>query len=108
MKDSFEPAYLKVQRGSTVEWSRCESELELDEASLYHLSNRMHVISFHSINEESQPLRSPTDTFKLRFFETGVFKYQCSIYTRMSGFIEVFDNEIPKPIAKNINKNYKL
>ena len=34
-------------------------------------------------------MRTVADTFKVRFFEPGVFTYRCSIYTRMVGKIVV-------------------
>jgi plastocyanin len=51
----------------------------------------MHVISFDTINEESNPLKMTSDVFKVRFFNAGRFTYRCSIYTRMRGVIEVAD-----------------
>jgi plastocyanin len=59
--------------------------------SLYHNKNRMHIVSFD--DEESGPLKNPTDKFEMKFEKPGVFEYKCSIYTRMRGKIEVVDDE---------------
>lgn len=94
LNDKFEPAYLKIQRGEVVQWSLGSSESTQNDdskSSLYHCGKRMHVISFDTLNEESEPLKEEKDTFKVRFFQTGLFSYRCSIYTRIKGTIEVFD-----------------
>lgn len=95
VNDRFEPAYVKIQRGEVVQWALdCSEKNEADDeikSSLYHCGRRMHVISFDTLNEESNPLKDEKDTFKVRFFKTGVFSYRCSIYTRIKGTIEVFD-----------------
>jgi plastocyanin len=57
----------------------------------------MHIVSFDAIDEESEPLRTVDDTFKLRFFQEGTFTYRCAIQTRIKGTIEVYD---PKPVQK--------
>ena len=54
-------------------------------------------MSFDAIPEESEPIRSGSDSFKLRFFNEGTFTYRCAIQTRMRGTIEVYD---PKPEPK--------
>ena len=64
----FEPSYLKIKKGDIVEWS-----LDFSDGGL----NRMHIISFDNICEESNPLRNEEDTFKYRFFECGTFSYKC-------------------------------
>ena len=56
----------------------------------------MHVISFDSLNEESNPLKKESDSFKVRFFHTGQFTYRCSIYTRIKGTVEVYDPHAKK------------
>ena len=95
VNDKFEPAYLRIQRGEVVQWALdCNEKKEVDDdsmSSLYHCGRRMHVISFDTLNEESNPLKDEKDTFKVRFFQTGLFSYRGSIYTRIKGAIEVFD-----------------
>ena len=90
INDRFEPANLKIEKGQTVEWS-LKFALEENHSSLYHLKNRTHVVSFENINEESGLMRTVTDSFRVKFSDTGVFKYKCSIYTRMVGSIEVVE-----------------
>lgn len=73
------------------------------------MKNRMHVVSFVNLNEESDPLKDAKDVFKVRFFETGTFSYKCSIYTRMKGTIEVIDpprpaKKVGKPIIKELSQ----
>ena len=103
LNDRFEPAEIKIEKGQTVEWS-LKFALEENHSSLYHLKNRTHVISFDKLPEESGLMRTVADTFKVRFFETGVFTYRCSIYTRMIGKIIV--SESAKDIKENGVKEY--
>lgn len=56
----------------------------------------MHIVSFDAIPEESEPLRTVEDSFKLRFFQEGTFTYRCAIQTRIKGTIEVYD---PTPVS---------
>ena len=44
--NEFSPHYLKIEKGSIVEWKVCSSDYELNESSLYHLDSRSHVIAF--------------------------------------------------------------
>lgn len=104
---------MKISKGDTVEWSLVQTEassnVERNQSSLYHLNNRSHVVSFREINEESDPIRTASDTYRLRFFNIGVFHYQCSIYTRMTGTIEVVDNSPPQaPGPKMLKVDPKL
>ena len=79
IRDRFEPNYLKITKGSTVEWSLEDPSTEGNQSSLYHNQKRMHIVSFDAIPEESEPFRSASDTFKLRFFNEGTFDYRCAI-----------------------------
>ena len=97
IKDQFEPNFLQIHKGSTVEWSLQDASFHGKSSSLYHNQKRMHIVSFDAIGEESEPLRSNDDSFKLRFFKEGTFTYRCAIQTRMRGTIEVVD---PKPEPK--------
>jgi plastocyanin len=47
------------------------------------------VVCFDTIPEESYPLKSELDIFRVTFNEPGIFTYKCSIYTRMKGKVEV-------------------
>jgi hypothetical protein len=51
----------------------------------------MHVICFDE--EESGPLKYPSDKFEMRFENPGIFEYKCSIYTRIKGKVEVVENK---------------
>lgn len=95
MNDHFEPRYLKIQKGEQVEWSidPKHHHFEASLTSLYHLNQRMHVISFQNKNAESEPIRNEHDKFTHLFQEPGLFSYHCSIYTRMRGVIEVVNNK---------------
>lgn len=75
---------MKIKKGDIVEW-----RLDFSDGSL----KRMHIISFDTICEESNPLRGEDDIYKQRFFECGTFSYKCQIFTRMKGVIEVYDPE---------------
>lgn len=68
----------------------------------------MHIISF--LEEESGPLKNPTDKFEMKFESAGTFEYKCSIYTRMRGKIEVVeDGSKPKRVtASSIKDMQKL
>lgn len=88
--------HLKVKEGDLVQWS-LNTSVEVNNAnSLYHNKKRMHVISFDSINEESDPLKNDGDVYQFRFKDVGTFKYHCSIYTRMKGTIEVIEDKEKK------------
>ena len=69
----FEPEYLKIKKGSIVEWKICSNSLEENESSLYHNSKRPHVISFFDVPVESPPMIKENETFKVRFLEVGHF-----------------------------------
>jgi len=56
----------------------------------------MHVISFEELGEESSPIKNESDTYRLRFTSPGSFHYNCSIYTRMRGCIDVIDTHLKK------------
>lgn len=86
--DRFEPAEVKIDKGQTVEWS-LKFSLETNQTSLYHMKSRTHVVTFDDMPEESGLMRTITDTFKVRFFETGVFTYKCAMNTRMRGKVIV-------------------
>ena len=91
----FEPCYLRIKKGDIVEW-----RLDFSDGS----KRRMHIISFDSICEESNPLRSEDDFYKYRFFECGTFTYKCQIFRKMKGIIEVYDPEPTKstrPVTNN-------
>lgn len=70
------PNYLKVEKGSIVEWIICPDSIEENEQSLYHLNSRSHVIAFKDIPHES-PILKVKDKFKVRFLESGNFYYFC-------------------------------
>ena len=53
------------------------------------MKSRTHVVTFDDMPEESGLMRTITDTFKVRFFETGVFTYKCAMNTRMRGKVIV-------------------
>lgn len=98
-----------------MEWKVCADSKEQDSNSLYFQKSRSHVISFNEIYIESPKLELPggsndstninsnraaasTDeesqsSFSFSFCETGRFTYQCAIYTRMKGCIEVINDE---------------
>ena len=101
--DSFEPAHLKIEKGQIVEWV-VGSSLEENQSSLYCFSGRSHVISFDNLNAESDLLSKNTDSFKVRFLETGTYNYRCQIYTRMRGIVEVFDVKPKIPVVKNLKE----
>jgi plastocyanin len=74
---------LKIEKGSIVEWrmNSCSSEQDGDESR--------HVIAFESPELqyiESEILKGPNDSFKVRFLESGVYSYRCPI-KRMRGSI---------------------
>ena len=98
LKDKFEPSKVVVPAGSTVEWSieLDRSNLELNSRSLYHGKARMYVISFDTLPDESDPLRSPDDKFSVTFTEPGTFSYRCPIYTWMQGSVVVVGNSKKK------------
>ena len=104
LSDRFEPAEVKIEKGQTVEWS-LKFALEENHSSLYHMKNRTHVVSFDKLPEESGLMRTVTDSFKVRFFEPGVFTYRCSIYTRMVGKIVV--TEPAKDIKESELKDFQ-
>lgn len=62
------------------------------------------MISFDNLNAESDLLSKNSETFKVRFLETGTYSYRCQIYTRMRGVIEVFDVKPKIPVVKNIKQ----
>ena len=49
------------------------------------------MVTFDEMAEESGLMRTVTDTFKVRFFESGVFTYKCAMNTRMKGKIIVLE-----------------
>ena len=77
---------MKIEKGSIVEWriSSCSSEAGEEGAE-----ESRHVIAFESQELqyiESEILKGPKDSFKVRFLETGVYSYRCPI-KRMRGSI---------------------
>lgn len=72
----FSPSYLKVQKGQIVEWSVSDG-IEENESSLYYFDNRSHVISFDNLNAESNLITKSSESFFVKFLETGVFTYRC-------------------------------
>ena len=62
------------------------------------------MISFDNLNAESDLLSKKSDTFKVRFLETGTYNYRCQIYTRMRGVIEVFDVKPHIPVVKSLKQ----
>lgn len=92
--DSFEPAYIKIEKGETVEWTLFFKMEPSDGSSLSHNKKRRpHVVTFDSRPEESGLMGCITDSFKVKFDEVGVFTYKCSMNVRMHGKIEVVDNQ---------------
>ena len=53
----FKPHYLKIERGSYVQWIMCKDAIESNENSLYFEKSRSHVIAFDSIPVESPRLQ---------------------------------------------------
>ena len=56
----FYPDYLRIERGPVVQWSldtNQDTSVETDFMSMYHMGKRMHVVSFDTLNEESNPLK---------------------------------------------------
>jgi len=92
---TFKPDYLKVERGSIVQWIMCNDAIESNENSLYFEKSRSHVIAFDSIADESPRLSLSKDgketTFRMQFKNLGVFTYKCQIYTWMKGIVEVVE-----------------
>ena len=80
-----------IPAGTTVEWAieLDKSNLEVNSRSLYHGKARMYVISFDTLADESDPLRSPEDRFSVTFTEPGTFSYRCPIYTWMQGSVVI-------------------
>ena len=74
--NAFHPDYLKVEKGSIVEWKVCTDSIEENETSLYHMGKRSHVIAFKNLPNES-PMLKDNDKFKVRFLESGHFQYYC-------------------------------
>ena len=72
--NTFVPDYLKIEKGSVVEWKVCSTNTEQNETSLYHNNRRSHVIAFHDLPTES-PMLKNNDTFKVKFEECGHFQY---------------------------------
>ena len=63
----------------------------------------MHVISFDNLNAESSPLTATnSETFKVRFLDTGTYYYRCEIYTRMRGKIEVVETQRQVNVVKSV------
>jgi len=57
---SFVPDYLRIERGQVIQWSldtNNDTSIESDYMSMYHMAKRMHVVSFDTLNEESNPLK---------------------------------------------------
>ena len=55
--NSFQPDYLKIEKGSIVEWKVCNDSREENETSLYHMDSRSHVIAFKNLTHESPILK---------------------------------------------------
>jgi len=106
---NFEPAYLKVERGSIVEWVVLPQTPTSDPREFDIESRQSHVIAFSDLPTESPVLREH-QSFRVRFLERGVFNYQCQIYPRMKGRVEVVDKQPNVPIVrqvKDINSLFK-
>lgn len=86
---------MRIKKGDIVEWS-----LDCSDGN----KRRMHIISFDTICEESNPLRSEDDIYKYRFFECGTFTYKCQIFRKMKGIIEVYDPE-PKVSTRPVTNS---
>jgi len=80
------PGHLVINEGTEVMWQIEDTTQE---------RKRFHDISFEALNEESAPMKTKNDSFKLKFEKKGVYKYRCSIQTRMHGIIEVVGNSTP-------------
>jgi hypothetical protein len=75
-----------------VRWSKSFCGNEFDkETKLYSKNNRLHVIGFDEIDEESDPIKHPSDSFEVKMERSGTLNFKCSIYTRLRGVIEVVD-----------------
>ena len=72
-KDSFEPSYLAIEKGQIVEWISDSG----NKNSPYYFADRSHVISFDNLNAESNLLTKSSESFKVRFLETGTYTYRC-------------------------------
>lgn len=103
-KDIFEPNYLEIEKGQIVEWVYDSS----DQFSPNFFPDRSHVISFDNLNAESNLLSRNSESFKVRFLETGAYTYRCQIYTRMRGTIEVRDKMPKIPVVKSVKELGRL
>lgn len=72
-KDVFEPSYLEIEKGQIVEWVYDSA----DRNSPHYFPGRSHVISFDNLNAESNLLTRSSESFKVRFLETGAYTYRC-------------------------------
>ena len=103
-KDVFEPSYLEIEKGQIVEWiydSPAQNSPDF-------FTGRSHVISFDNLNAESNLLTRNSESFKVRFLETGSYTYRCQIYTRMRGVIEVRDRRPKIPVVKSVKELGRL
>jgi len=67
LKDRFEPNFLKIELGSIVLWSISNDEGNKNDESqnqIFSSRKRYHVISFDKLNEESDPLSLPNDSYQ--------------------------------------------
>lgn len=96
-EDRFEPGHVLVSLGTEVEWS-----IRFDDRTYNNSRRKTYVISFNDLGEESDPIRTKNDKFRLTFKRAGVFEYRCSIQTRMRGTIEVVggSEQTATPTAK--------
>ena len=96
----FVPSHLRIEKGSTVTWKVCPDTNS--SGSFYGMSSRSHILMFEEIFVESPKLELAgagrhNDSFSLNFQDLGMFPYECCIYSRMRGCIEVTESEKMMP-----------
>lgn len=88
------PDYLRIEKNSIVEFVLCNDSAPSEHSELYSGKSRSHMLYFNEIGVESPKLELGGKTsFTMNFTDSGKFYYECLIYSRMRGCVEVLDDK---------------
>jgi hypothetical protein len=89
------PEVIRIEKNSIVEFKLVKDSAEFERSEVYQGRARSHMLYFDQIGVESPKLElsGGHTSFVMNFTDAGKFTYECLIYSRMRGCIEVMDDK---------------